>query len=201
MIEVNRTLNRTATVLKYVSTGLVALLLAFPVLPVNAQRGSFRGGGSSFGRSSSGFGGGGGGFGRSSSSGSFGRSNTGSSFGNSPSRSSSSGSFGRSGTFGSQSYTGSSSPVQSYSYGGRNYSAHYYGGYGDYWYHPSWYYWMPFHPAFYYNAPYMGSDGYYYPGGFSFMRLLEGLLVFAFVIWLISRIFGGGKGVRYTTYN
>lgn len=173
--------------------GAIAVAVAVPSLPASAQRFGGRSGGGSFGRSSSGFGGGsfgsgGGSFGRSS--GSLGGSSR--SFGGS----SSSGSFGRSGAFGSRSYTGSSSV---YSYGGR--SAHYYGGYGDYWYHPAWYYWMPFHPAFYYGAPYIGADGFYHPGGFSFFRLIFGLLLFAIILGFIGKMFFGGRSVRYTTYN
>jgi hypothetical protein len=122
-------------------------------------------------------------------------------------------SFSRSGGFGSSGHINSTSinapsayrgvpytTRSTYFYGGRSYPYYGYGGYGDYWFHPSWYYWMPFHPAFYYNAPYMGPDGAYYPGGFSFIRLLMGLVFFVFVIWLLSRLFGGGGGVKYTTY-
>ncbi len=86
-----------------------------------------------------------------------------------------------------------------YYYGGGYYPAYGYGGYGDYWFHPAWYYWLPFHPAFYYGAPYY-YGGAYYPGGFSFTRLIIGILVIVFIIWLLSKIFGGGKGVRYTSY-
>jgi hypothetical protein len=86
-----------------------------------------------------------------------------------------------------------------YYYGGGYYPVYYYGGYGDYWYHPSWYYWTPFHPAFYYSAPYM-YNGAYYPGQFSFMRLIIGILIIVFIIWLLAKLFGGGKSVRYTSY-
>ncbi|HWD39830.1 MAG TPA: hypothetical protein VG944_13355 [Fimbriimonas sp.] len=118
-----------------------------------------------------------------------------------------SGSFGNSGRINSTSiagapsaYRGVSPVYQSrYYYGGGYYPSYYYGGYGDYWFHPAWYYWLPFHPAFYYSPPYM-YNGAYYPGGFSFTRLILGILVIMFVLWLLSRIFGGGRGVRYTNY-
>jgi hypothetical protein len=89
----------------------------------------------------------------------------------------------------------------SYYVGGMGYRSYYYGGYGDYWFHPAWYYWMPFHPAFYYGAPYM-YNGAYYPGGFSFMRLIMGIFIILFVLWLLSLIFrgGGGRNVRFTSY-
>jgi hypothetical protein len=79
-----------------------------------------------------------------------------------------------------------------------------YGGWGDYslgWLSPPWYYYLPFHPAFYYSPP-IYYDGGYYPGGFSFGRLLLGILIIAFIIWLLAKIFGGGGGrrVRYTNY-
>jgi len=181
--------SRFKGVLQAILAGVIAIAVACPLLPAAAQRRS-GGGGGSFSRSGSGFGGGS--FNRSGSSfsgGSVGRGNVGSS---------SSGSFNRGGAFGSRSYTGSSSG-SSYFYGGR--SAHYYGGYGDYWYHPAWYYWTPFHPAFYFGAPYIGSDGYYHPGGFSIIRLFMSLVFFVFVLWLIVKIFFGSKSVRYTTYN
>ncbi len=187
---------------------------------------SFGGGGSSFGggRSSGGssFGSGrssGGsslGSGRSGSS-SFGGGSTssgrsGGSFGSNRSigSSSSGGSFGRSGSMGRSSFTSSRSVTyggrsyvtRPYLYGGTSYHAVYYGGFGDYWYHPAWYFYTPFHPAFYYSRPYYDeSVGAYVPGGFSFLNFLFGLLIFGFVIWLISRIFFRSRGLRYTSYS
>lgn len=77
-------------------------------------------------------------------------------------------------------------------YGGYHYYnglvIHSYGGWGSYWFHPAWYYWTPFHPAFYYGSPVM-VNGYYEPGGFSFMRMMIGVLFFIFIVWLISRLF------------
>lgn len=73
-------------------------------------------------------------------------------------------------------------------------------GYGmGYWSHPSWYYWTPFHPAFYYSPGYY-MGGQYYPEQFSFTRFLFGVILIFFIIWLILRIFGGGKRIRYTQY-
>lgn len=183
-------------------TGVLAL--SFSLQGANAQRrGSFGGGGGSFGRSSGGgfgggsFGGGGGSFGRSSSGGgsggSFGRS--GSSFGsNGIGRSSSSGGFGRSGGYGGYSYTRSAG-------GGGYYGGRTAYGYGPsyYWGSPMWYYYTPFHPAFYYNAPYLGSDGAYYGGGFNFMHFLLSILLFFGVIALLGKLFFGRKNVRYTS--
>ena len=63
-----------------------------------------------------------------------------------------------------------------------------------------WYYYTPFHPAFYYNAPYY-DNGYMVPGGFSFFHAFLSLLFFAFVLWVVVKIFSGRRGVRYTTYN
>lgn len=194
-------------IVRFLLVGLLTLLIALPINAAQAQRrgGSF-GGRSSFGGGGGSSFGGGGGF-RTGGGGSFRSSNRGSSFGGGSSFNSgsarSSSSFGRTGGFGSQSYTRSSStPSYTYSYGGRSYPAYSYGGYGDYWYRPHWYYWLPFHPAFYYGAPYLGSDGYYYPGGFSFSRLLLSLVFFVFLFWLIGKIFfgGGGRRVKYTSY-
>jgi hypothetical protein len=46
--------------------------------------------------------------------------------------------------------------------------------------------------------------GAYYPGGFLWSRLLISIFVFAFIIWLISLLFrggrGGGKRLKYTSY-
>jgi len=188
-------------------TSLLAILILVIALIGTAgaqRRGSFGGGSRSFGGGSRSMFGGGGGSG-----GSFGSSR--SSFGGgsgSSFRSGGSSSFGRSGSFGnsgrinSTSISGggyrSSAPIY---YGGGYHSVYYGGGYGDYWYHPAWYYWLPFHPAFYYGSPYY-DNGYYHPGGFSFFRLLIGIFVIVFILWLLARIFGGGggRGVRYTSY-
>lgn len=176
---------------------LAAVCLAMPQLSwAPGGRGSFGGGGRSFG---------GGSFGRSSSSsGTFSRSST------------SGGSFGRSGSFGSRTYTGtttrsgafsgsravtpppilpSSASRSSYSWGGTTYRSVNYGGWSDYsyywspWHRTPWYYYTPFHPAFFYSPPYYASDGYYYPGGISFFRVIVGLAVFGFVIWLLFKLF------------
>ncbi len=66
---------------------------------------------------------------------------------------------------------------------------------------PPWYYYTPFHPAFYFHPP-VYYDGGLYPGGFNWLNFFISLVVFGFVIWLIGRIFIGGrrKGVRYTNY-
>ncbi len=85
-----------------------------------------------------------------------------------------------------------------YFYGGRSYPYYGYGGYGDYWFHPAWYYYTPFFPAFYYDQPYM-YNGAYYPGGFSFTKLIIGVLVIVFIFWLLGKIFGG-RGTKYTSY-
>ena len=83
----------------------------------------------------------------------------------------------------------------SYAYGGNTYHVYHYGGWSDYSYYWSpwrptpWYYYTPFHPAFFYSPPYYASDGYYYPGGVSFFRVLIGLIVFAFVVWLVVKLF------------
>lgn len=183
--------------------------------------GSFGGGGRSFGGGGRSFGGGGGfgGGGRSfggssSSSGSFGGS--GRSFGGSSSspRSSSSpggGSFGNHGSMQSRGPTTSTTARSGYGstyYGGRTvYYAPggYWGGYSYGWFHPAWYYYTPFYPSFYFSPPYVDQYGYYQPGGFSFFKLLEGLVCcfcgFLVPVWLLLNVIrGGGKGVKYTTY-
>lgn len=80
-----------------------------------------------------------------------------------------------------------------------------------------WTHWMPFHPAFYVNPP-QYYNGAYYAGGFSFFRLILGLIA----IWVVVRIvkalffrgngggggpgngsgggFFGGKKIKYTVY-
>lgn len=190
-------------------------------------RGSFGGGGRSFGgggfgggRSFGGgsFGGGSFGGGRSFGGGSFGGGFTRSTPSSVPSSSRiGSSSFGRSGGFGNSGRINSTSiappsyrgvPYTSRStvmFGGSYHPAYYYGGFGDYsysWLHPAWYYWMPFHPAFYYNPPVYYGGGYY-PGEFSFTRLIIGILLIWFIFWLLGRLFfggGGSKNVRYTMY-
>ncbi len=82
---------------------------------------------------------------------------------------------------------------------GRGYY-HTYGGWGDYsygWVHPAWYFWTPFHPAFYYNPP-IYQNGYYEPGGFSFFKLMLGMVLVFFFVWLIWRIFVPRQTVIYT---
>lgn len=196
---------------------VLAAMLVLSAISADAQRrgGSFSSGRSSFGggrsyggsfnsgRSGSSFG-----SGRTSGGSSFGGARSGSSFGSSRSGSS----FGRSGSFGSQgiassrsvTYNGRSYTTSSYYVGGRPYHAVYVGGWGDYWYQPRWYYWMPFHPAFYFGGPVYVNDasgGYYAPGGFSVVRLILGLLFFGFLLWIVVRLFSGGrKRVRYTNY-
>jgi hypothetical protein len=209
------------TFLTLIAGLLMVSLFACPAL--GQRRGSF-GGGRSFGGGGRSFGG----FSRSSGGGSFGggrssfggggsifggssRPNPGAGFGRSSSGSSS---FSRSGHFGASGRINSSSvnappsyrgvpytTRSTYFYGGRSYPYYGYGGYGDYWFHPSWYYWLPFHPAFYYGAPYE-YQGAYYPGGFSFTRLIIGILVIVFIFWLLGKLFGGGggRGVKYTSY-
>lgn len=163
--------------------------------------GSFGGGSRSSGSTGS-FGGsrsfGGSGAGSTRSSGSFGGS------------SSSGGSFGRSGSFGSSGIGRSTSVYNrsagTYSYGGRSYpvyggGAGFWTGYSlGYWSSPAWYYYTPFHPAFYVGRPYVGPDGYVYGGGFNWLNFLIGIAFFVFLIWLVVRLFGGGKRVRYTSY-
>ena len=198
-------------------TFLLTVILALVTLVIPdiamAQRGGFgRSGGFGGGRS---FGGGGG----------FSRPSGGSrSFGGSTSTRSSGGSFNRSGSFGgqrtntfSQSRNGSpfSQPkappvvrtnpsyIQHNTYindGGYGGPVRMYGGWSDYsyrWVHPAWYFWTPFHPAFYYSPPYY-SNGYYEPGGFSFFRLILGFMVFAFIIWLLVRIFAPRRNNYYS---
>ena len=38
------------------------------------------------------------------------------------------------------------------------------------------------------------------PGGFSWTHLILSLGIFAFIIWLVGRMFSGGRRVRYTSY-
>ncbi len=179
-----------------------------------------RGGGSFGGGGGRSFGGGGGGRsfgGAGSSTGSFG--GGGRSFGgssSSPRTSSSSGtsSFGRSGAM------GSSGPTRSTSVGGSRYAPsgthsfyynggyHYgygYGGYSYGWMHPMWYMYTPFYPTFYYNQPYMDNMGYYHAGGFSLIHALGGLcccpIIFIGIIYMLSKSFGGGKRIKYTSSN
>jgi hypothetical protein len=173
-------------------------------------------GGGSFGRSSGGFFGGGssGGFSRPSSP-SYSRPS-------SPTFSgprTGSGSFGRSGGFGNSGRINSSSANPSRNYGGGygNYGGNrttvIYGGMpyyssGGFWsgyamgtlMNP-WTHYVPFHPGFYTSAPYY-SGGVYHEGGFSFTRLILGILIIGGIIWLLARLFGGGggKNIRYTNY-
>lgn len=195
---------RTLTVLTLATVLLSGAVGAF------AQRGggrSFGGGGG--GRS---FGGGGGSFGGSRSFGggsgsaggtrSFGGSNGSSTRGGLGSGGSS---FGRSGSFNnsggiSRGYSRSTNTYSSP--GGISGPVRGYGGfrsYSFYWGAPAWYYYTPFHPAFYFHPP-IYSGGYYESGGFNFMNLILSVLVFVFLIWLIARLFRGGRGVRYVTY-
>ncbi len=175
--------------------------------------GSFFGGGSSRPSGGSFFGGG-----SSRSSGSFSRPSTPSYSG--PRSSSSFG--GRSGSFGNSGRVNSSSINPSRNYGGSSYGGNYGGNrttiiYGGHPYYSSggfwsgyalgtmgspWTRWMPFHPGFYTYAPYYGDDGRYYEGGFSFIRFIFGIILIAFIIWLLVRLFGGGGGrnIRYTNY-
>jgi hypothetical protein len=81
-------------------------------------------------------------------------------------------------------------------------------GYGGFWSGYSlgllstpWYGYMPFHPAFYVDPPYYDNQtGAYYAGGFSFTKFIFGIFLIILIIWVISRIFGGGKRVKYTVY-
>ena len=181
-------------------------------------RSSFGGG---FGRSSSSFGrsGGGvfGGGGRSYGGGTFSR----------PSRSpfsspnysgsrGSAGSFGRGGGFGSSGRVNSTSANPSRGYGGYTRSNPYvYGGRpyyssGGFWsgyalgsLASPWSYYVPFHPGFYTYRPYYDSYGGYHEGGFSFGRLILGLIILGFMAWLVVRLLSGGSGGRrykYTNY-
>lgn len=189
---------------------IAALTLCASVCFAPRGGGSFGGGG---GRGSFGGGGGGGSFGGGGRS--FGSGGGGGSFGGARS-SSSGGSFGRSGAMGGGGYVRSSSVRPSYAssrslytrpyyYGGGYYPAHYYGGwshYSYYWGSPAWYFWTPFHPAFFYGPPVI-YGGEMYPGDFLWSRLLIGILVWFFIIWLLVRLFRGGGGggrVRFTSY-
>lgn len=203
---------------------LFVLVLAFAFVTEGfAQRSFGRGGsfGGGFGRSSGGFSRSSGGFGRSSG-GFFGGGSTRSY--SRPSAPSSSGpgragaSFGRSGAFGNSGRVNSSSvnPNRNYgssSAGGRSTIIYggqpYYSG-GGFWSGYAlgtltnpWTHWVPFHPGFYVNRPYYDSYGGYHEGGFSFTRLILGVLVVAFVVWLVVRLFkgtSGGGNYRYTNY-
>jgi hypothetical protein len=177
------------------------------------RSGGFGGGGFGGGRPSGGFGGsrpssgfGGGSFGGGGSTRSFGGGSTasprstpgGSSFG------------GRTGAMGSTNPIRSSSVAPSYARGwGAPTRGYYYGGYPAYggwwtgysygWMHPAWYYYTPFWPSFYFGAP-TYYNGVLYPGEFQWGKLFLGIIVIVFIFWLLGKIFGGGKGVRYTTY-
>src|SRR5579862_9905590 len=162
---------RTLLVLCFVS----AFALTASLSTAQRGRGSFGGGGHSFGGGGGfggghSFGGGGGSFGgsRPSGGGSFGSHSSFGGGGGSFGRSSSGSSFSRSGGFGRSGSVSSSSmyrPSYSYSrplftrpYYGSRYNAYYYGGWSDYsfyWGRPSWWYYTPFHPAFYWGAPVM----------------------------------------------
>jgi hypothetical protein len=79
--------------------------------------------------------------------------------------------------------------------GGNYYNTYHYGGmfggFYDYsyaWGSPSWYYYTPFHPAFFFSPPYY-YGGNYYPGEFSFFRLILGIGIFVLLIWLIMKLF------------
>jgi hypothetical protein len=200
--------------------------LSTPVDKIMPRGGSFGGGGHSFGGGGRSFGGGGGrsfGGGGSFGGGSFGSSSSRGSFGGGSSsprtqNSTGLGSFGRSGSFGSANHVNSTSLGgangrggynSSYgnwggysSYGGYGYypSYGYFGGYSYGWFHPAWYYYTPFYPAFYMDAPYLGSDNMYHPGGFSFFKFILGIVLIAFIIWLLVKLFGGGKRIKYTSY-
>jgi hypothetical protein len=189
------------------------------------RSGGFGGGRSTFGGGSFGRSSGGGSFGRSSGgfSGGFSRPSTpsysrpgGSTFSGPRTGS---GSFGRSGGFGNSGRVNSSSANPSRNYGGYgggyggNRTTIVYGGMpyyssGGFWSGYAlgtltnpWTHWVPFHPGFYVNRPYY-SGGVYHEGGFSFTRLILGLVVIGFIMWLLLRLFGGGgsKNIRYTNY-
>ncbi|HLK14023.1 MAG TPA: hypothetical protein VKT78_04395 [Fimbriimonadaceae bacterium] len=187
-----------------------------PALHLQPRGGSFGGGGRSFGgggfsgssqpRGSGGgsFGGGGSGTGRSG----FGGTSSprapgtsGGSFGNGGRA------FGGSGNARGTNITGGAPRgYTSTYYGGRTvyYAPAYgWGGYSYGWFHPAWYYYTPFYPAFYYDRPYIGPDGFYHAGGFSFIHALGGFcccpLIFIGIIWMFSRGFGR-RSVKYTTY-
>jgi hypothetical protein len=200
----------------------VILVLAL-VTPALAQR---RGGG--FGRS----GGFGGGFSRPRSGGSFGSGGFGSRtaprYSPPPSsggfqRAPGSSSFGRSGAFGNSGRTRATSingrrvtPPPAYGNLGydrqttvyRNgsavpaFAAGLIGGYSLGVLTNPWTHYMPFHPGFYVNPP-VYYNGAYYGGGFSFTRLLLGILIIGGVIWLFSRFIRGGGGrrrIKYTNF-
>lgn len=100
-----------------------------------------------------------------------------------------------------QNYGSTPSYSRSYNIGGSSYTAYGYGfmsGYSLGWLHPSWYYYTPFSPYFYYSPP-SYYNGAYYSGGFSFMKLLLAIIIFAVIIWIVLKLIKG-KGVRYTTY-
>lgn len=48
----------------------------------------------------------------------------------------------------------------------------------------------------------MMYGGVMYPGQFLWSRVIISILIFAFIIWLLSRLFGGGGGrrIKYTSY-
>ncbi len=147
--------------------------------------------------------------------GSFNRSSS-STFGRSGPTSSSSG-FGRSGSFGSTGRINSTSinrppiyrdSVPTYTgygyYGGSRVPAYGYGFFSGYslgMLSNPWLHYAPWHPAFYYGRP-MYYDGAYHAGEFSFFRLIFGIAIIVFVVWLIAKILRliGGGGIKYTTY-
>ena len=45
----------------------------------------------------------------------------------------------------------------------------------------------PFHPSFYYSPP-IYENGGYYPGGFSFLKFLLGLVLILIIVYLIVAI-------------
>ncbi len=173
--------------IKIILAVLLGLLIVHPGLARGGGGGghgggSFGGGGRSFGGGGGSFGGGGGSFG-----------GGGRSYG---------GSFGRSGGFGSsRGLGGSSSRVSSFqtrtpvstrsvSYGGQYGTARYYGGFSDYsygWVHPAWYMYTPFYPSFYYSPP-IYENGSYYPGGFSFLKFLLGVVLILAIVYLVVAI-------------
>ena len=203
----------------------LALLFAFVLAMAFAtegfaQRSFGRGGGFGGGRSSGGFSrSGGGSFGGGG--GSFGGSSRTYSRPSSPGfTSGGSGSFGRSGSFGNSGRVNSSSmnpnrggyggsysrgPGNTYVYGGNTYlgGGGFMAGYSMGVLTSPWTHYVPFHPGFYVNAPYY-SNGHHYAGGFSFTRLLLGILIIVGVVWLISKLLQGGSGsggrYKYTNY-
>ena len=80
----------------------------------------------------------------------------------------------------------------------RTYNVHQYDGYasglmtGYLMGHTSWLWMMPFHPAFYYSKPYYveNPDGSVdvYPPTLSYTKILLGIIILAFIFWLIYRI-------------